>query len=534
MKARCLMVVGTSSHVGKSFLAAGLCRIFAQDGYRVAPFKAQNMALNSSVTSQGHEIGRAQVMQAEAANIEPHVDMNPILLKPADGSGSQVIVHGAPLTNLTPSQYYLRKALLWEKVIESFDRLSQQYEIVVIEGAGSPAEVNLKQNDIVNMRVALMAKAPTLLVGDIDLGGVFASLIGTLDLLEPNEQDLIKGLVINKFRGDVALFADGVDFLEERTGKPVLGILPYQLDLQLDEEDAVSLTTAPDRPVFTADEQVEIVVIHLPHISNFTDFAPLQAMPGVRLRYVTAVQQIGRPDAIIIPGTKNTLGDLKALEERGFVEALQEFVDKGTHCVGICGGFQMLGSEIRDPHHVESLWECVEGLNLLPITTTMHPEKQTSQVIGQLLVPEHFPDTATALQGYEIHQGQSTFHGAGVMADRLEQGGLHNDAVPFLKITKRSGGSKSQSKTEGDPTPYFDGAISYDGRVWGTYLHGIFDNDAFRLAFVNRLRMEKGLPKIHQSANFTQVYEKQQRYNQLAALVRNHLDITQIYEMMGI
>ena len=257
------------------------------------------------------------------------------------GPARRCIVHGAPLTNLTPSQYYLRKALLWEKVIESFDHLSQQYEIIVIEGAGSPADVNFKQSDIVNMHVALMAKAPTLLVGNIDLSGVFASLIGTLDLLEPNEQDLIKGLVINKFRGDVALFANGVDFMEERTGEPMLDIVPYQFNLQLDEEDTVSLTTAPDRPVFTADEQVEIVVIHLPHISNFTDFDPLQAMPGVRLQYVTAVQQIGRPDAIIIPGTKNTLGDLKALKERGFVEALQEFVDKRTHCVGICGGFQI-------------------------------------------------------------------------------------------------------------------------------------------------------------------------------------------------
>jgi len=523
------MVVGTGSHVGKSFLVAGLCRIFAQDGYRVAPFKAQNMALNSFVTREGHEIGRAQVMQAEAAYIAPHVDMNPILLKPTGDTGSQVIVHGTPLMNLTASQYEHQKTKLWAKVIESFNRLSRQYEIIVIEGAGSPAEVNLKSNDIVNMRVALMANAPTLLVGDIDRGGVFASLIGTLSLLEPNEQDLIKGLVVNKFRGDIRLFDDGVRFLEERTGKPVLGVVPYQPDLRLDEEDSVSLTEAPGSPVFTdavllrgipseAGKCVEIVVIHLPRISNFTDFDPLAAMPGVRLRYATEVSQIGHlrsespqggPDAIIIPGTKNTLADLQTLKERGFFEALHNLVNQGTHCVGICGGLQMLGREVRDPHHVESALERVAGLNLLPITTTMHPDKQTAQVIGRLLAPALFPEASTELQGYEIHQGRTD---------------LHDDAVPFLQITQRSG----------SPTQLFDGAIRRDGHVWGTYLHGIFDNDAFRLAFVNRLRVEKGLPKIDERENFRQVSSKQQQYNRLAELVRNHLDIPRIYEMIGI
>ena len=509
MKTHRLMVVGTASHVGKSFLVAGLCRIFSQDGYRVAPFKSQNMALNSFVTQQGHEIGRAQVMQAEAAYTEPHVDMNPILLKPMGEMGSQVIVHGKPLTNLTAKQYYHHKTALWEKVVESFDRLSQQYEIIVIEGAGSPAEVNLKPNDIVNMRVALMADAPTLLVGDIDRGGVFASLIGTIDLLEPNEQALIQGLVINKFRGDKTLFNDGVRFLEERTGKPVLGVVPYQHELRLDEEDSVSLTDAREIPPSTTPDEVEIGVIHLPRLSNFTDFDALAAMPSVRLRYVAKAEHLGRPDAVIIPGTKNTLADLQALREDGFFPVLKWLVDNGTHCVGICGGFQMLGSFVRDPHQVESELECVEGLNLLPITTTMLPEKQTSQVVGCLLALSHFPGAPTEIQGYEIHQGQTA---------------LHDEAAPFVQITQRKGA----------PTQVSDGAINPNGRVWGTYLHGIFDNDGFRLAFVNRLRAENGLASIEESANFSAAYEKQQQYNRLSQLLRNHLDIARIYQMMGI
>ena len=508
MKAQPLMVVGTGSHVGKSFLVAGLCRIFAQDGYRVAPFKSQNMSLNSFVTREGHEIGRAQVMQAEAAYIEPQVDMNPILLKPTGQMGSQVIVHGKPLTNLTAKQYYRHKAELWEKVVESFGRLNQQYEIIVIEGAGSPAEVNLKPNDIVNMRVASMANAPTILVGDIDRGGVFASLIGTIDLLEPNEQALIKGLVVNKFRGDKTLFNDGVHFLEERTGKPVLGVVSYQLDLQLDEEDSVSLTDGREMPVSTDQDDVEIAVIHLPRISNFTDFDALAAMPGVRLRYVAKASHLGQPEAVIIPGTKNTLADLQALREGGFFSVLKGLVNQGTHCIGICGGFQMLGRNVADPHHVESDLGCIEGLNLLPITTTMLPEKQTTQVVGYL-VGNHFPDATTEIRGYEIHQGQTE---------------LHDEAAPFMQITQRKG---LQTQVE-------DSAISHNGRVWGTYLHGIFDNDAFRLAFVNRLRVEKGLPRIEDSANFSTAYEKQRQYNRLAQLLRDHLDISRIYQIMGI
>ncbi len=509
MNARCIMIQGTGSNVGKSVLAAALCRIFAQDGYRVAPFKAQNMSLNSFVTREGGEMGRAQVVQAEAAFIEPHVDMNPILLKPTGDQGSQVILHGKPIQHLTAREYYRQKPRLWNEVAQSLERLGQQYEIIVIEGAGSPAEINLKASDIVNMRVAVHAQCPVLLVGDIDRGGVFAWLVGTLDLLPEEERELIKGLVINKFRGDVSLLTSGLTFLEERTGKPVLGVLPYFRDMRIEDEDSVSLDEST-RPVASKmEETLDIAVIRLPRISNFTDFNALSAMEGVSVRYVTRPETLGPPDLIILPGTKNTLADLAALKENGLLEAIRSKVGDGTYLVGICGGFQMMGREVCDPDHVESSLERMEGLGILDITTTMNPEKLTVQVQAQIPATDPLFGFSGKLVGYEIHQGETR---------------LMEDTRPLLEIVERSGGRVHA----------LDGAISANGRAWGTYIHGLFDNDAFRLAFVNHLRVAKGLQPVIASADLQFESEKQHQYNQLAQGVREHLDINYIYEIIGI
>jgi adenosylcobyric acid synthase len=507
MSAKCIMIQGTGSNVGKSLLGAALCRIFAQDGYKVAPFKAQNMSLNSYVTKEGGEMGRAQVVQAEAAYIDPHVDMNPILLKPTGDKGSQVILHGKPLQNFTAREYYKQKVKLWKEVVGSLERLRQQYEIIVIEGAGSPAEVNLKATDIVNMRVAIYAKSPVLLVGDIDLGGVFAWLVGTLELLTEEECNSIKGLIINKFRGDVSLLTPGLEFLEKKTGKPVLGVVPYFRDIEIEEEDSVSLDNRIRQPVDSVEGKLDIVVIRLPRISNFTDFNSLSAMGGVSVRYVTNPEKLGTPDAIILPGTKNTLADLKALRERGLEEAIKSAYSDGTHVIGICGGFQMLGIEVRDPFHVESSLESVVGLGLLNVITTMNREKMTAQARGEVITSDCFYGFADDVAGYEIHQGETEL--------------LHN-ANPLLEIVQRG---DNEVKVQ-------DGAISPDGRVWGTYFHGIFDNDEFRIAFANYLRKEKGLKPMDESENYTFNYDKQRQYDLLAESVRAHLDIDRIYQIL--
>ncbi len=522
------MIQGTGSHVGKSVLTAALCRIFAQDGYKVAPFKSQNMSNNSFVTKLGGEMGRAQVMQAEAAMLEPHVDMNPILLKPTGDTGSQVVLQGKPFEHLLARDYYARKAILWDAVVESYERLAKQYEILVIEGAGSPAEVNLRENDIVNMSVALFTKAPVLLVGDIDKGGVFAWLVGTLELLTDEERNQVKGLIINKFRGDVSLLTDGLEFLEAKTGKPVLGVIPYFHDIWLDEEDAVTLerhelpasvehpagvAVVSDHGDFgypfdeNAKDVVDIVVVRLPRISNFTDFEALAATEKVKLRYVAHPDALACPDAIILPGTKNTLADLLFLKESGLADALLAAKQEGTHIIGICGGFQMLGREVFDPFHVESTLERVAGLGLLDIVTQMNPEKLTVQAKAKV-DNSNFLNVETELLGYEIHQGETE---------------LLAETTPLFVIVERSGQS----------VEVLDGAISNDGKVWGTYLHGLFDNDEFRLAFVNQLRTEKGYSPLQETTNFQFEREKQQGYDKLAELVREHLDIPRVYEILA-
>jgi len=467
MTARVLMVQGTSSSAGKSLLVAALCRIFARRGVRVAPFKAQNMSNNAAVCADGAEIGRAQAVQAAAARIEPTAEMNPILLKPEADARSQVVVMGRPWRTLPAGAYYRRKAELWPVVTAALDRLRAAYELVVIEGAGSPAELNLREGDIVNMAVARYAEAPVLLVGDIDRGGVFAQLLGTLWLLPPEERALVRGLVVNKFRGDPALFADGVRILEERGGVPVLGVIPYLPDLAIPEEDAVAISNPqspisnPQYLIFNAQHVLDIAIIRLPRIANFDDFDPLAAEPGVQVRYVASPQALGRPHAVILPGTKSTVADLTWLRAQGLADAICELAAQGTAVVGICGGYQMLGRVIRDPHHVESPVGETPGLGLLPVETTFVGEKATHRVEAQVLGGPGWLATlaGATVHGYEIHMGRT-------------RGG-----EPWLEITVRSG----------TPVRLGDGAVSEDGRIWGCYLHGLFENAVLRQAWLASL-----------------------------------------------
>jgi len=454
-----LMIQGASSSVGKSLLVTALCRIFARRGIRVAPFKAQNMSNNAAVCRDGGEIGRAQALQAIAAGVEPEVDMNPILLKPEADHRSQVIVHGRPWRTMLAGQYYDRKRSLWASVTESLDRLQARFDLIVIEGAGSPAELNLRSSDVVNMAVARYLDAPVLLVGDIDRGGVFAQLLGTVWLLPAEEQRLIRGLVVNKFRGDPALFEDGVKILEERGGRPVLGVIPFLPGLNLPEEDAATLDeTTPARPV-----DLDLVVVRLPRIANFDDFDPLRAEPGVRVRFADSPAAIGHPDALILPGSKSTAADLGWLRERGIDHRIKQLAEAGTAIVGICGGYQMLGGSIRDPERVESDQVETPGLGLLPIETTFAATKATRRVRGRIVAGAGWmvPLVGHELGGYEIHMGRSSVA----------------KTNPWLSVNNQDGTEASHP----------DGAASVDGRVWGCYLHGLFEDDRLRRAWLGSL-----------------------------------------------
>jgi adenosylcobyric acid synthase len=457
-----LMVQGASSSVGKSLLVTAFCRIFARRGVRVAPFKAQNMSNNAAVCGDGGEIGRAQALQAIASGIEPTVDMNPILLKPEADHRSQVIIHGRPWRTMSAVDYYDRKRALWSVVAESLDRLKGSYELVIIEGAGSPAELNLRVSDVVNMAVARHANAPVALVGDIDRGGVFAQLLGTLWLLPEEEQRLIRGLIVNKFRGDPALFEEGVKILEERGNRPVLGVVPYLPGLGLPEEDAATLDVA------NADSTaaIDVVVVRLPHIANFDDFDPLRSEPGVGVRFVDSARAIGRPDAVILPGSKSTVADLDWLRASGLDDRIGRLAREGTAIVGICGGFQMLGRSILDPGGVESDRVTTPGLGLLPVATTFAPTKCTRRIRARIVAGSGWmaPLIGHELGGYEIHMGRSTEAGA----------------PPWLSISREDGPGA------GEP----DGAASGDGRIWGCYVHGLFDDDRFRRAWLGSLGQE--------------------------------------------
>ncbi|MDH4100379.1 MAG: cobyric acid synthase [Nitrospirota bacterium] len=501
-KAKAIMVQGTGSHVGKSILTAALCRILKQDGYKVAPFKSQNMALNSYVTADGLEMGRAQVVQAEAAGIAPRVEMNPILLKANSDTGCQVILKGKVHGNMSAVEYHRFKDTAWSVVTECYDRLAQEFDVIVIEGAGSPVEVNLKDRDIVNMRVATMANAPVLLAADIDRGGVFASLVGTMELLEPEERRLVAGFVINKFRGDKTLLQPGLDFLREKTGVPAIGVVPYLRDIHVQEEDGVAL----DRPRTVASsagegEPIKVYVLRLPHISNFTDFDAFRHDPMVELRFAGPDDDLSEAHAVIIPGSKNTIDDLMFLKKTGVAADLKRYWKKGGTIVGICGGYQIMGRVVRDPHEVESKGGAEEGLGLLDTETVLEREKITRQAEAVTLDSETgWP--ATTLKGYEIHMGRTT-RGA--------------SARPFLTIVKRGD----------EPTDVEDGAISADNRCWGTYLHGIFDNDTFRHAFLKRISGAS----FDRSAGYEALKEK--GLDDLARSVRENLDIDLIKGLLS-
>lgn len=481
--AKFLMIQGTSSHVGKSILTTALCRIFFREGRRVVPFKAQNMALNSFVTADGLEMGRAQVAQAEAANLAPRVEMNPVLLKPTGNAQSQVIINGRAVGVMSAAAYHQGYSLkAFEAVKAALQKLSAEFDTIIIEGAGSPAEVNLKANDIVNMRVAKYLNAPVILVADIDRGGALASLVGTLELLDDDERELVKGLVINKFRGDVNLLLPAVDFLEKKTSKPVLGIVPYIERLGIDDEDSVSLDDKK-----SSGGEIKIAVVRLGKLSNFTDFDSLAGEVDVNLFYATQPDQLDAADVIILPGSKNTSEDLLALRGNGFAEKILQRAKGGAAVVGICGGFQMLGRKIFDPLRTESNHAQLDGLNLLPIETTFNAEKFTRQVT----LPEvdfNFLGSRIAsknLDGYEIHSGVSSGQVSGV---------------------------------------------SCQGNVFGTYVHGIFDNDDFRRKFLNAVRLKKNLEPLESTRNVAA--EKQKNYDRLAKIVRESLNMELLRKIM--
>jgi adenosylcobyric acid synthase len=511
--ARAIMIQGTGSHVGKSLIVTALCRILADEGIRVVPFKAQNMALNSCVTADGGEIGRAQVLQALAARVEPCVDMNPILLKPNSDTGSQVIVNGRVVGTMGVKDYQRYKGTAWEAVVDAYRRLAREFDVVVIEGAGSPAEINLAASDIVNMRVAALAEAPVLLVGDIDRGGVFASLLGTMEWLTEAERARVAGFLINKFRGDVSLLGPGLDALTARTGRPVFGVIPYIPDLLLEEEDGVALEALHRRAAAEQDASVVVGVIHFPRISNFTDVDPLRYEDALTVRFVTGPRDLEGVRVVLLPGSKNTIEDLQWLRRSGLAERILDLHQAGAEIIGICGGFQMLGRRIADPHHVESPEEGVEGLGLLPLRTTLEKDKILAQVelepvAGWVCAHHGIAGGGTSSlfsRGYEIHMGQTA---------RMEP------CRPAFRVLKRNRQSVEEE----------DGAVSQDGRVWGTYAHGLFENDQLRRCLVRRW----GGPSCLQTAAVSFSQRREQDLSRLAGIVKAHVEYRRIRACLGL
>ena len=492
-RAKAIMVQGTMSGAGKSLIAAGLCRIFAQDGLAVAPFKSQNMSLNSAVTPHGFEIGRAQALQAQACGIPAEPAMNPILLKPTTDVGSQVVVMGKPVVNMAAHDYFKYKTSLIPTVRAAYDDLAARHDVVVIEGAGSPAEINLKHNDIVNMGMAKMAASPVLLVGNIDCGGVFAQLVGTHALLEDDERRMIKACVINKFRGDVTLLQPGLDELERRMGVPVAGVVPYT-PLDLDDEDGFSAMQGAGG----ANALLDIAVVRLPHISNFTDLDALAALPEVRVRYVTHAEELGRPDLVVLPGTKATLGDLAWLRACNLDAALRQHAVAGGLVLGICGGYQMLGLEIHDPLGIEGGGR-QEGLGLLPVRTTFTQEKTLCSSVGATLQLEGpFADLSNLdIAGYQIHMGQTTLEGG----------------TSFCLLTDA----------------YEDGCVA--GTVMGTYLHGLFDSVPFTQALIDMLLARKGMTGVRINAQ-DRAARREHQLDMLADTLRTSLDMDLVYRIL--
>ena len=488
---KAIMVVGTTSHAGKSLLTAALCRILCRRSWRVAPFKAQNMALNAYVTANGGEIGYAQAVQAWAAGVLPLVEMNPVLLKPQGDMTSQVIIKGKAVGKVSAVEYYEQYFDLgWQAVKESLQRLSEEFDLLVCEGAGSPAEINLKHRDLANMRVAKYLNAATILVVDIDRGGAFAHVVGTLDLLEPEERALIKGVVINKFRGQRSLLDSGITWLEERTGIPVLGVIPW-IDNLFPAEDSLSLM---ERRTSKTHSDINIAVIRLPRISNFTDFDPLEAEANVTVNYVNPQDTLGHPDAVILPGSKTTIADLMLLQKTGMAQAIQNYAAAGGTILGICGGFQMMGKIVADPEGLEGESGRYRGLELLPVKTVITSQK----IARQRVVSSNYPQVGLPVSGYEIHQGRT----------RLIQ------------------------PEEGETLPYkplFDdaslGIVDLNQSVWGTYLHGIFDNGPWRRAWLNHLRQQRGLPSLPTGvSNYRE--QREALLDALADTVETYLNIT--------
>ncbi len=506
-QAKTLMVQGTASTVGKSTLVTGLCRIFAQDGWRVAPFKAQNMALNSFVTPNGGEIGRAQAVQAEAAGVEPTVEMNPILLKPEGLSRSQVIVMGRPLDTLEAQNYYRNRSSLLDVVQQALARLRDAYDLVIIEGAGSPVELNLAQYDLVNMPVARLAEAPVLLVGDIDRGGIFASLLGTLMLLQPQDRDRVKGLVVNKFRGDLSLWQSGEQLLAERSGIPVLGTVPFFNDIRIAEEDSVALDDGTayvlQRQQDQDDSLLEVVVVRLPYLSNYDEFDALAAEPMVHLRFAARPDEFpARPDLIILPGTKNTLSDLAWLWRQGLAQHIRQCAKNGSAVLGICGGFQMLGERLSDFVGAEAEAGTVEpGLNLLPVETFFEPISEKVTVQSKVQVDE------SAVRGLFANMNKHCFQAYQIHLGLTATAGKNGE----------SGTYAFQTDTTGK-----DGWLSADGWCAGCYLHGLFENDTFRQSIVATLAGRRSTePIVPEKVSFN----RQVEYNKLADLLRKHIDI---------
>ncbi len=489
----CLAILGTGSDVGKSIVTTALCRILARRGLRVAPFKAQNMSNNSGVTPEGLEMGRAQIVQAEAARIAPHVDMNPVLLKPTSDVGSQVVLNGRAWLEASSKSYYQQKEFLWAQSCAALDRLRSQFEVVVMEGAGSCAEVNLMANDIVNLRAAVYADAPVILVADIDRGGVFAQIVGTLACLAPEQQDQIKGFIVNRFRGDIDLFKTGVEWIEQKTGKRVFGVLPWYHHFNIEAEDAVVIENARPYDPSRADLPA-VAVIRLPHISNFNDFDPLTDLEGLQLVYLKRLQSLAPYRAVIIPGSKSTRSDLHWLESNGWTAVLKDFAAGGGHVLGVCGGYQMLGRRVLDPVGLEGAAGETPGLGLLPVETELKAPKTTTRT--------NFSWNGIPGSGYEIHMGQTR---------RL-------DGQPLLAINSRN---RQSCESE-------DGCISPDGRVLGTYLHGLFDTPAITRCWLAHI----GLAHIRVDQHHGPV-ARDHAYDLLAEHMVRHIDVDAIMGLIG-
>ncbi|MBO8129803.1 MAG: cobyric acid synthase [Peptococcaceae bacterium] len=496
MTARVLMVQGTASSAGKSLVVAGLCRLYARRGFRVAPFKSQNMALNSFATPGGGEIGRAQALQAEAAGVVPDVDMNPVLLKPTGDAGSQLVLLGRPQGVYRAHEYYALKEQLWPVVTAALDRLRENYDIVFAEGAGSPAEINIRRNDIANMEVALYAGAPVLLVGDIERGGVFAALLGTMELLTEKERELVAGFVVNKFRGDESLLAPGLELIRERTGRPVLGVLPYLPDLRLDEEDSMGLNGRGTKP---HPGDLVVAVVRLPRMSNYTDFLPFETEDGVAVRYVDRPAELQTAHVVILPGSKETLADLHWLRQRGLDRVLVDFAARGRPLLGICGGYQMLGRTIRDGEKVAA------GLGLLPVTTCFSAEKRTVQVEGVTAGGVWGLPGGLSVRGYEIHMG----------------------------VTAVKGGQPLFLLNTGGEETVAEGCAVAGGVIAGTYLHGCFDADLFRSRWVAAMRRWAGLaPRPVTQTGYA--LHRQRDLNRIADMLEEKIGVEKLDGILGL